>query len=153
MKFGMKWNFGQSKDYKQTLQKRKKLFMGMIAVGVLISGLSFVFLNPESHSGSYASGFGVGLIFIGVILSFKNKQMLDNKEKMEKHKREEFDERNIAINNQALITALQVFIMLLVFLTVVTAFVKPAYSVLLGFLISTYLIFYLISYYYYQRKM
>ncbi|MGL4694748.1 hypothetical protein [Enterococcus larvae] len=153
MKFGMKFNSGSNKDYKQILQKRKKLFMAMIAAGVLISGLSTLLLDSDNHASSYTKGFGVGLVFIGVILSFKNKQMLDNKEKMEKNKLEEFDERNIAIDNRALITALRVFILLLALFTIVTAFVNPIYSVVSAAMLSTYLLLYLIFYFYYQRKM
>ncbi|WP_086347425.1 hypothetical protein [Candidatus Enterococcus clewellii] len=153
MKFGMKFNGGQNKDYKRTLQNRKRLFVGMIVVGAIISALSFLLLKSGGHEASYTNGFGVGLIAIGIILSFKNKQMLDNKEKMEKNKREEFDERNIAINNQALITAVRVFILLLVLITIITAFVKPIYSVIFATMISTYLLLYLAAYIYHQRKM
>ncbi|MBL1227501.1 DUF6442 family protein [Enterococcus sp. BWR-S5] len=153
MKFGMKFNNGQNKDYQLILQRRKKLFVAVIAMGVLISGLSFFFLGSESHTASYTRGFGVGLIFVGALMSFKNWQMLKNKEKMEKNKREELDERNIAINNQALITALRIFIVLLVLVTVVTAFFNPVYSSLTAAMLSTYLVLYLISYIYYQKKM
>ncbi|WP_321384675.1 DUF6442 family protein [uncultured Enterococcus sp.] len=153
MKFGMKFNNGQNKDYQLILQRRKKLFVAVIAMGVLISGLSFFFLGSESHTASYTRGFGVGLIFVGALMSFKNWQMLKNKEKMEKNKREELDERNIAINNQALITALRIFIILLVLVTVVTAFFNPVYSSLIAAMLSTYLVLYLISYIYYQKKM
>ncbi|MGC6769972.1 DUF6442 family protein [Enterococcus sp. LJL128] len=152
MKFWPKAQAHNSKDYRAILQRRRLLFIGMIAASLLIGSLSFLLFNDE-HTSSYLNGMSVGLGAVGILMFIQNNRMLKNEKKMEKNRREEFDERNVEINTRAMVLTARIFIFILAVTAIICGFINPGYSVALSVLICLFLVLYVIASYYYQKKM
>ncbi|MCB5955862.1 DUF6442 family protein [Enterococcus sp. CWB-B31] len=146
-------NSTSSKNYTIALKRRRLLFLTMIAVGIALEVIALFILNEQSQRASFIKGMGVGLLSVGIIFYVKNNLMMQNKQKMEKNKREEYDERNQEINNRALAAAASILMFLLAVSTIVTAFFNLTYSILLAMISCVFLIIYLICHIVYQKKM
>lgn len=104
-------------DYKKTLRFRLRLFVFMVALGVVLIVLSLTVLG-ESDLPDFAKGFylgaGSGMTLAGLFFVIRTARLLKNPEAARREEISETDERERAIVSEAMKAVFWVFYVVLI---------------------------------------
>lgn len=144
-------------EYKSVIKSRMKIFIILFVIGTITLGvttyLNFSDLIKDDHILDIYSGAGTGLIAISILLWVKNKLLLKNENKLKESRINNSDERIQEISNKALKIAT---ITLLIALYAI-GFIGGLYNAILFTVLSStvciFLVVYVVSYKFFERKM
>lgn len=146
-----------NEEYKRYIRGRLILFIGIIILGSITLGITFLgekYLNfklNENMIGTY-SGFGCGLIVMGVILLSKNILILKNEKKLRQVRISNTDERNKEISLKASRIALVFMLVSMYLVALIGGLWYPEITLILFSIICLFLVVYLIAYKVISRK-
>lgn len=146
-----------NEEYKKYIKRRIAYFIGIIILGAITLAVTFLgdrFFNvsiSEKMIGVY-TGFGSGLISIGIILLIKNILLLKNEEKLRKSRISNTDERNKEISIKATRVALVVMLVAMYLVGLIGGLWYPVLIEVLLTVISVFLLAYLVAYKVISRK-
>ena len=144
--------------YQKVIRFRMRVFVGMFVAGLLTFCAVFVVMNvrPELLSdyqaGTY-TGFGSGLTFVSILLWLKNRNLLHDDEKRRKSRLSDSDERNIEISQKAMRMAAFVMIVALYVVGLIGGFFYPILTKVLLLLVCLFLLVYVVTFKWMEKKM
>lgn len=146
-----------NEEYKKVIRGRILLFIGIIVLGVITLVITFLgdkYLNLKINENmiSTYSGFGTGLTVVGVLLLIKNISISNNEEKLRKIRISNTDERNREISIKASRVALGFMIVSMYLVGLIAGIWCPEITQILFFIISLFLVVYVIAYKVISRK-
>ncbi|VYT97623.1 hypothetical protein [Clostridium tertium] len=146
-----------NEEYKKYIKRRIAYFIGIIILGAITLAVTFLgdrFFNVSISEKMIAvyTGFGSGLISIGIILLIKNILLLKNEEKLRKSRISNTDERNKEISIKATRVALVVMLVAMYLVGLIGGLWYPVLIEVLLTVISVFLLAYLVAYKVISRK-
>lgn len=146
-----------NEEYKKVIKGRILLFIGIIALGLItlivtLFGDRYLNLKISENMISTYSGFGTGLIVVGVLLLVKNISILNNEEKLRKVRISNTDERIKEISLKASRVALGFMLVTMYLAGLIGGIWYPVITQILFFIISLFLVIYVIAYKIISRK-
>lgn len=146
-----------NEEYKKVIKGRILLFIGIIALGLItlivtLFGDRYLNLKISENMISTYSGFGTGLIVVGVVLLVKNILILNNEEKIRRVRISNTDERIKEISLKASRVALGSMLVTMYLVGLIGGIWYPVITQILFFIISLFLVVYVIAYKIISRK-
>lgn len=145
-------------DFRRVIKQRQILCFIIMILGIATAAFSFYFstgqyaLLSDFFSGFYF-GVGTGLLVAGILAYINCRSLLKNEKKLHEKRLAETDERNKAISQKTLfMTSVVLIIILYIALIVSGLFSMMLFQTLLC-IIGLYLLIFLISYAYYNKKL
>jgi hypothetical protein len=151
-------NARTNEEYREVIKGRMRIMMLLVILGIISASLGyageFYFdTSIDSHMLGVYSGMGVGLIAAGAALWIKNKLILNNEEKLKASRISNTDERIKEIGNNAF-RAASIAMLVAVY---IMALVGGLYNILIFKVLIVipyiFLLIYVASYWYYNKKM
>lgn len=146
------------REYREKLRKLNKWLIAVIGImiicaTILFSGILWYDLEINDHAIGFLAGLFSSLSIISIGKMISNRRIMNNHEKLKQQRIAHYDERNIAIVQRALYISTYVMIFVLFILAMIGSFVSRQMLYIAGGLIYVYLISYLISYFYFKKKL
>ena len=147
-----------NEEYKEVIKTRMRIMVAITIIGIITAALGFVaefclkISISEKMLGLF-SGIGMGLFAAGIVLWIKNKRLINNDEKLKASRLNNTDERIREVGNKAFRVAAVVMLVVLYATGAIGGLFYPVLFGALLFIISAFLIAYLIAFKYYNKKM
>ena len=130
-------------EYKDYLKKRNKIFIALIFVGILtFLCLAFFYHMLLDYSRGFLAGMGSGLIVGGIVLFYKNTNILKNPQKIREERIKISDERNRMICDHASKMALIGIIVEIYIIMIISLITRTDTYRICTLIIGTFLVFY-----------
>lgn len=147
-----------NEEYKKAVKTKMGIFAMIMVVGIIVAIVAFgaaakeIAALPEHMLNVYC-GAGTGLAAAGLVLFIKNLLLLKQEEKLTQERLKNADERLQQVGNKAL--RIGVMTMMLTFYTValIGGIFYPVLVKVLLIVMSVFLAVYMLSYWYYEKKM
>ena len=143
--------YTNNEEYKKSVRKRIRVWIGMLAVGIFT--FLFTFLaegfgqqKVQEDMLSLYRGFGAGLVGASFALTIKNSRLLKDEEKLRKARIAASDERNVEIAAKAMRIALVVLLAGIYLVMLIGGLWHPELAWALSNLICLFLIAYVAAY-------
>ena len=151
-------NVSTNEEFKEVLRAKISLYFIILLLGIITMGVSVWVriiggFGLEDYMQGVYCGVGGGLIGASLALIVKNKIILKSEEKIKKERLKNYDERNIAISQKALLSALGVLMVALYLMGLIGGLFNPILMRALSFLVLVFLVGYLVFYKIYFKKM
>lgn len=147
-----------NEEYKRAVKTKMGIFAMIMVVGIIVAIVAFgaaakeIAALPEHMLNVYC-GAGTGLAAAGLVLFIKNLLLLKQEEKLTQERLKNADERLQQVGNKAL--RMGVMAMMITFYTValIGGIFYPVLVKVLLIVMSVFLAVYMLSYWYYEKKM
>jgi len=147
-----------NEEYREILKNRMIIMSIISIIGIITIALAFAtkfYLNTSINDnirGAYL-GIGMGLFVSGIVLWIKNRLLLNNDEKLKESRINNTDERIQEISRKSFKIAGIVMLIALYLTAIIGGLFYPIIVEALLFISCIFLISYIISFKYYNRKM
>lgn len=151
-------NVRTNEEYRKVIKSRMRIMVILVIMGIMSATLGFgaeFYFETSINSqmlGVY-SGMGVGLIAAGTILWIKQRLLLNNEDKLKENRIKDTDERIKEIGNKAFRIASYAMLIALYAFGLVGGLFNPIIFQVLMVIPCLFLVVYIISFKYYDRKM
>ncbi|EQB90437.1 vacuolar-type H+-ATPase subunit I/STV1 [Clostridium punense] len=147
-----------NEEFREVIKSRMKIMVILMVIGIITAAIGFASefywkLSLNDHMLGVYSGVGVGLFICGAGLWIKNKFLLGNDIKLKESRLSNTDERIQEIGNKAFRIASYVMIIILYATALIGGIFYPILFQVPMFIVSCFLITYVISFKYYNKKM
>lgn len=145
------------REYYEKLRKLNRVYV--ISFLCILVCLIILFIGINNHqiihdrTKGFLSGMFTALIVALIIKFLRNRKIMNDPEKLKQQRIIKTDERNIEIMSKALYVTSYVLIVVLVILSVVGSFISQMMMMMAAGLIYVLLFSFLISYFYFGRKL
>lgn len=147
-----------NEEYKKAVKTKMGIFAMIMVVGIIVAIVAFGAVAKEiaalpEHMLNVYCGAGTGLAAAGLVLFIKNLLLLKQEEKLTQERLKNADERLQQVGNKAL--RMGVMAMMITFYTValIGGIFYPVLVKVLLIVMSVFLAVYMLSYWYYEKKM
>lgn len=147
-----------NEEFREVVKSRMRIMVILMIIGIITAAIGFTAefywkASISDHVLGIYSGIGVGLFICGAALWVKNKLLLGNDIKLKESRLSNTDERIQEIGNKAFRIASYVMIVTLYVTALIGGIFYPILFQVPMFIVSCFLITYVISFKYYNRKM
>ncbi|MGM0166208.1 hypothetical protein IGI39_001166 [Enterococcus sp. AZ135] len=146
------------RDYREILKKKNRYYLVviillLICTGILLVGSNWFELKINEHASGFLTGMFSSICLIFALFIFKNHRIMDNPKLLKEYRIARTDERNLEIVSMTLRSSAYVMVVVLLILSVVGSFVSRILMLTASGLLYVFLISYLISYFYFRKKL
>ena len=150
-------NITNDNEYKEYIKTRILLFVIIAVLGAITLFVAFFIeklfqITIDEHQMGFYLGMGTGLLVAGVFLAIRFFLLLNNGEKLKKHRIKNTDERVQTINSKALVVAGLVLIGTIYLGGIIGGLFYPILLRLIPIPIAVFLVSYAIAYKIYSLK-
>ena len=143
--------------FKQSLYTKIKIFILMILLGfiTLVVGLLPQFTNLltlEDYASGFLTGFGTGLIILGIIFIIRTNKILKDEAKLKEERLKVQDERNLMICNHSIKVATFIVLITLYICLIASLFINRQMTTCFIIPIFVFLGSYMIANLYFSRR-
>ena len=159
----MKCVFGGSnartnEEYRQVVKMRMRIMVGLVVIGIITAAVAiYAEYYTDSVLGGHTlgvyTGVGFGLIMAGTVLFIKHLILLKDEEKLKESRLSNTDERIKEIESKAFRAAAYVMIVAMYLVALIGGTYNPEFIRYLLLVMGAFVIAYLSTFSYYNRKM
>mgnify|MGYP001095253067 CR=1 FL=1 len=159
----MKCVFGGSnartnEEYRQVVKMRMRIMVGLVVIGIITAAVAvYAEFYTDSVLGDHTlgvyTGVGFGLIMAGTVLFIKHLILLNNEEKLKESRLSNTDERIREIEGKAFRAAASVMIVVMYLVALIGGIYNPELIRNLVLVMGAFILVYVSTYSYYNRKM
>lgn len=155
----MKKNLSKvDREYREKLRKKNKLYfiaiiLMLICLAILLIGTNWYKLKISYHAVGFLSGFFLSGSGVFVVYIYRNHSVISDPDKLKRHRIVRTDERNREIYSKSIQISCYLMTVVLVILSMVGSFVSRSLMLTATGLLYFFFISYLISYFYFRKKL